>query len=89
MGKIKNRFLKIVIFAFIFIVDICIYLFLGLLLMNYDDNYDGSEGAYWSLSSMNTAEKIIYISYNAWIILNIIVIAFLARRVYRKIKYGT
>ena len=32
--------------------------------MGYDDNYDSSKGEYWSLSSMNSTEKMIYICYN-------------------------
>lgn len=88
MDKMKNRFLRIIILVTIILIDVCVYLFLGLLLMNYEDSYDSSKGEYWSLSSMNTSEKIIYICYIAWIIINLIVIALLARRLFIKIKYG-
>lgn len=52
------------------IVDIGIYIFLGLLLMSYDDFYNESKGAYWSLASMTTFEKSVYISLIIWNIIN-------------------
>ena len=89
MVKTKIRLVNIVYWLAIIGADIFIFLILGLLLMGYDDNYDSSKGEYWSLASMNTTEKIIYICYNAWIILNIIVLAYIARKIYRRKKYGT
>lgn len=32
----------------VIIFDLAVYLILGMLLMNYDDFYDESEGGYWS-----------------------------------------
>ncbi len=89
MVKTKIRLVNIVYWLAIIGADIFIFLILGLLLMGYDDNYDSSKGEYWSLASMNTTEKIIYICYNAWIILNIIVLAYIGRKIYRRKKYGT
>ena len=67
------------------IVDIAVYLFLGLLLMNYDDFYDESKGEYWSLESMNTTEKATYIGFNIWGALNILFVCYLLYRAYNLI----
>jgi len=74
----------ILIWLAIIIFDILVFIILGLLLMNYDDFYDSSKGDYWSLVSMNSTEKIIYICYNAWIVLNIIGLLYIGRKLYRK-----
>jgi len=50
----------------IIVIDLGIYIFLGLLMMNYEDFYEESEGEYWSLASMTTSEKITYIGLNIW-----------------------
>jgi hypothetical protein len=44
-----NVFKIILISVGVIIFDLAIYLVLGMLLMNYDDFYDESEGEYWSL----------------------------------------
>lgn len=69
----------------IVIVDLTVYIILGLLLMNYDDFYDESEGEYWSLASMTTTEKITYIGLNAWHLINIIGIIYIIYRLIRKL----
>ena len=38
----------------ILILDYAVFVVLGLLLMGYEDFYDGSKGEYWSLASMTT-----------------------------------
>ena len=72
MGNIKKRIGTIICWFIITVADIFVFITLGLLLMGYDDFYDSSKGEYWSLASMNLTEKIIYICYNIWIVLNII-----------------
>lgn len=89
MAKTKIRFFHIVFWLVVIAADFFIYLFLGILLMGYDDNYDSSKGEYWSLASMNSTEKIIYFCYNGWIVLNIIAFAYLAWRIYKRQKSGT
>ena len=86
MKKIKIRITNIIYWLALISADIFILLILGLLLMGYDDNYDSSKGEYWSLASMNTTEKILYFSYNLWIILNIIAIIYLGKKVYKWFK---
>jgi len=41
----------------IILLDIAVYIFLGLMLMGYEDFYDESKGEYWSLESMTLDEK--------------------------------
>ncbi|REG88383.1 hypothetical protein [Flavobacterium aquicola] len=86
MAKLKIRFIDIIYGIAIIVADLAVFIVLGVLLMGYDDNYDSSEGEYWSFASMNTTEKIIYICYNAWIFLNVIVLIYIGRKTYIKTK---
>lgn len=86
MVKMEIRFIDILYGLAIIGGDLLIFIILGLLLMGYDDSYDSSKGEYRSLASMNTIEKIIYICYNAWIVLNIIGLGYIGRKIYRKTK---
>ena len=86
MAKFKIRFVDIVYGVAIIGADLFVFILLGLLLMSYDDSYDSSKGEYWSLASMNSTEKIIYICYNAWIILIIIGLVYIGRKIYSRTK---
>lgn len=86
MVKFKIRFVDVVYGIAIIGADLFVFIIIGLALMDYDDSYDSSKGEYWSLASMNLTEKIIYICYNAWIILNIIGLVYIGRKIYRKTK---
>ncbi|WP_298481402.1 hypothetical protein [uncultured Maribacter sp.] len=68
------------------LVDLAIYVVLGLLLMDYDDFYDESEGAYWSLESMTTSQKTTYIGLNIWHVINVIIIGYVIYRIVRSWK---
>lgn len=85
----SNRFINIIFWLAVAAADIFIFILLGVLLMGYEDQYDVSKGEYWSLASMNTTEKIIYLSFYGWIILNIIAGIFILTKIYRKWKYNT
>jgi hypothetical protein len=69
--------------------DIFVYLVLGILQMDYDDNYDSSKGEYWSLSSMNKLQLVYFFLLQLWNILNLCGLLFIGRRIYKRIKYGT
>ena len=56
MGKTKICFIDIIYRRAIIGADILFYIILGVLQMDYDDNYDSSKGEYWSLASMNTRQ---------------------------------
>ena len=89
MVKIKIRFADIIYWLAIIGADIFVYIVFGLLLMGYDDNYDSSNGEYWSLASMNSTERFIYFALQTWNIINIIAVLYIGRRLYKRIKYGT
>ena len=67
-------------------MDLAIYGILGLLLMDYDDFYDESKGAYWSLESMNTPQKATYIGLNIWHVINALVIGYMIYRIVKAWK---
>ena len=89
MAKIKIKLIDILYWAALIAADIFIFLILSLLLMGYDDSYDISKGEYWSLSSMNTTEKLIYIFYIIWIGLNTIGLIYFGYKIYKRIKNNT
>ncbi len=68
------------------IFDLAVYIYLGLMLMNYDDFYDESKGAYFSLESMTFWQKVNYISLNLWYLINIIFIVFLVYKIVIELK---
>lgn len=74
-------FKNILISLGLIILDLAIYIFLGLMMMGYDDFYDESKGEYWSLASMTFWQKVNYISLNLWSFLNIILIGYLIYRI--------
>lgn len=82
MFKLKN-----IIIAFgLLIIDLAIYLFLGLMMMGYEDFYDESKGPWYSLESMTTEQKFYYISLEIWNVLNLLIIAYFLYRLFRIIK---
>ncbi len=89
MVKTKIRFIDIIYWLAIIGADIFVYIVLGILQMDYDDNYDSSKGEYWSLSSMYKAQLIFYFLLQLWNIVNIIGLIFIGRKIYKRIKYGT
>lgn len=89
MGKLKIRLIDIIYWLAIIATDIFVYMILGVLQMDYDDNYDSSKGEYWSLASMNNRQLIFYFALQVWNILNIIGLTLLVRKIYKRIKNGT
>lgn len=84
MARTGIRLVDCIHWSAIVVVDILVFVILGLFLMGYDDNYDSSKGEYWSLASMNATEKAIYICYNCWIALNILGFGYIGLRLYRQ-----
>ena len=89
MVKTKIRLIDIIYWLAIIGADIFVYIVLGVLQMDYDDNYDSSKGEYWSLASMNKLQLTFYFLLQLWNILNIIGLIFIGRKIYKRIKYGT
>ena len=81
MGKKIFTLKNVAIGIGLTIIDLAVYMVLGLLLMNYDDFYDESKGKYWSLESMTAFQKATYIGLNIWHIVNIIIIGYLLYRI--------
>jgi hypothetical protein len=84
MTKPNIRFIDIIFFISLVGFDILVYIFLGILLMGYDDNYSASKGAYNSLESMTSTEKLIYIIFQLW---NLINIFFAGKIIYKLFRY--
>lgn len=89
MDKFKIRFIDIIYWLAIIGADIFIYMVLGVLQMDYEDNYDSSKGEYWSLASMNKWQLFFYFLLQLWNVLNIIGLIFIGRNIYKRIKNGT
>lgn len=70
----------------IIIIDVSVYVFFGLMLMNYEDFYNESKGAYWSLESMTLTDKFYYIGFEVWNVLNLIAIGYLIYRIIKGIR---
>lgn len=88
MDKTIKIIATIIRWLAVIVIDICVFLFLGLYLMNYEDFYNESKGEFWSLASMETDQKIAYICYIAWIIMNIIgvisILIYYGRKIYKR-----
>lgn len=67
-------------------VDLFVYVVLGLFFMSYEDFYDESKGPYLSLQSMTTSEKLIYFAINIWYLVNIILIVWIGYKIYKWFK---
>lgn len=87
--KLKIRFIDIIYWLAIIGADIFVYMILGVLQMDYDDNYDSSKGEYWSLGSMNKLQLLFYFLLQLWNLLNILGIIYVGRKIYKRIKNGT
>ncbi len=76
--------IKNIILGILFIlVDLVVYIFLGVAMMDYDDFYEGPQSKYMSLETMNTFQKSIFISLSIWNIINIIIVIFIIYKVYK------
>lgn len=62
--------MKKIFIPLLVLVDLVIYLFLGLLMMDYEDFYTPGDGPWYSLASMTTQQKLIWFAYQGWFVLN-------------------
>ena len=84
MDKYKIRFIDIFYWVAILGADIFIYIILGILQMDYDDNYISSKGKYGSLESMNQLQLVFYFLLQFWNVINLIGLIFIARKIYKQ-----
>ncbi len=84
-----KNYIKVFILLIFLLLDLIIYIFLRLIILNYEDFYDESKGEYFSLESMTTIEKIGYIGWYIWILINIFLAIYLIMRLAKwfKLKY--
>lgn len=68
----------------IILIDLAVYIILGILFMNYEDFYDESEGPYYSLESMTISEKCIYIGLHIWGLINLFFVGFVIFKFFKK-----
>ena len=71
---------RIFIITAILLLDLFLYFFLGLMMMNYEDFYTPADGPWYSLQSMDTQEQLIWFSYISWFVLNGIAILLLLKK---------
>ena len=81
-----NALKVILITVAVVILDLAVYLVLGMLLMNYDDFYDERKGEYWSLSSMTMSEKATYIGLDVWHFVNLIAVGYIIYRIVKRLR---
>jgi hypothetical protein len=85
--KIRIYSFKHILFrAGIIVIDLAVYMFLGLMMMSYDDFYDESKGEYWSWESMTTFDKSVVIGLYFWHAVNIIGICYIILKFVRGIR---
>lgn len=82
----KASGLNLIYWISLLFADVIIYLFLGIMMMGYDDNYTASKGAYMSWESMNNTERIIDSALILWNIINLMAMARLINKIWRWIK---
>lgn len=67
------KYLKILAFV---VLDLAIYITIGLIILGYEDFYSEEKGPYWSLESMTLIQKIAYIGYYVWLSFNLVLILY-------------
>ncbi|WP_395066526.1 hypothetical protein [Flavobacterium sp.] len=67
-------------------IDLIVYIFLGLVLLGYEDFYDESKGEYWGLKSMTIGQKAAYIGWYIWYVINILFILYILIRFFKQIR---
>ena len=84
--KSKNSILRILIGLSVVIIDLVVYLTLGLLSMNYDDFYDKSMGKYGSLKSMTFLQQINEFGLSFWNLINLLLMGYLTFKTIMRIR---
>ena len=71
------------------IVDLAIYIFLGLVHMMYTDFYDESQGEYESWGSYSSRDKAVVVGINVWYVLNLLLVGYVLYRVIKRWRSAT
>lgn len=84
MARFKIKVIDIAKWITIIVLDLSVFIFLGLLLVDYEDTYNHSKyGDCWDYSNMNLKIKVILFCLYSWQILNVIGLIYIARKVYK------
>ena len=83
----KNISRIIVVAIAIILLDLLVYVSLGIMLMAYDDFYDPSKGSYGSWESMTSFDKAIQIILYIWNFINVLTLILIGYKFYKK-RYG-
>jgi hypothetical protein len=75
----KIKFVNILLYIALVGLDVLVFLILSLLLMSYEDHYDGTRG-------MTMLEKTAYISINLWYVTNAVLIGYIIVRAFKSIR---
>lgn len=82
----KIRFVDIIFWIAVIMADIAIYAFIGILLSNYEDNYNPSDGDYGNFCSMTNFDILSLILLYIWHMLNVVFIAVNTIKIYKWLK---
>lgn len=55
-------------------------------MMQYEDFYDESKGAYWSWESMATFDKSVVVSLNFWYFINVVAAILVIRKIIKMLR---
>jgi hypothetical protein len=84
---IKYINFKLVTITLVFLfLDLAIYLILGAAMMQYEDFYDESKGAYWSWESMTIFDKSVVVSLNFWYFINVVAAILVIRKIIKMLR---
>ncbi len=72
---------KVIVFI---LLDLAVFVFCGIFMMGYDDFYEESQGEYFSLSSMETKFKVVWIFLSFWQVLNCFLLLYVLFKAYKK-----
>ena len=82
MFKLKYFLLISVLVIF----DLLVYLFLGISMMGYEDNYIPSKGEFNSWESMSRFDKSVTVVLSFWNLANVVAILYIGYKIYKKVK---
>ncbi len=80
---------RILIVALLLAVDLAVFVFLGLLMMNYEDFYMPEDGPWYSFQSMSSQEIFIWFAYQGWFVINVFILIYFIYRWIKKIRTTT
>ena len=78
-------FYRIFFTAFVILLDLVVFFFLALMMMNYEDHYAETDGAWYSLASMDLVDMLTFFGLLLWILMNLVALTYMIVRLIRRI----